>query len=296
MRDMDRDETGLVGAVIAQVEALCAARGLRVARDVKLGPYLAPVAILARDTEGVARDAVIAIEPRGWSVAVASRMGKWAEAERERMRHLNEADFVAIVIAGDGQGPGGVTTIAELAAFLDGFSPPGDLSRQGTTFRSAPAPTRAYESEIAQRVSTYTGGSIVFVAMPFAESFAPVFFELIVPAAAGAGLVVMRTDQEPTLASIDERIHQGIRMADLVVADLTTYNPNVFYELGVAHALGKQSLLMRQPGVELPFDVRYHEAFEYPEKEPSIRLEALRDRLRAAAAAVWSVSPGGNTR
>jgi nucleoside 2-deoxyribosyltransferase len=85
--------------------------------------------------------------------------------------------------------------------------------------------------------------------MPFAESFAPVFFELIAPAAAGANLVVMRTDQEPTLVSIDQRIRSGIRMADLVVADVTTYNPNVFYELGVAHAHGKWTLLLREAGV-----------------------------------------------
>ena len=148
---------------------------------------------------------------------------------------------------------------------------------------------------MAQRVATYTGAGIVFVAMPFAESFTPVFFDLIVPAAAGAQLIVMRTDQEPTLASIDERIRQGIRMADLVIADVTSHNANVFYELGVAHALGKHSLLLRRPGVELPFDVRYHEAFDYPEDEPSTRVEALRTRLSAALSAVWSIPPNRET-
>jgi hypothetical protein len=277
-----------VGTLIAQIETLCIERRLRCARNVKLGPYLAPLAIAARDREGADRDVLIAIEPRGWSGAVAARMASWAETERERLRHLNQADFVAIVVADDGEGPGGITTLGELRTFLDGFTPPLGPSGAEGHLRSAPVATHAYESEVAARVASYTGGGVVFVAMPFAEAFAPVFFDLIAPAVAAANLVAMRTDQEPTLASIDQRIREGVRLADLVVADLTTYNPNVFYELGMAHAIGKRSLLLRQAGVDLPFDVRYHEAFDYSVADLSTRVDALRHRLADAAADLWA--------
>jgi hypothetical protein len=283
-----------VADVIVQIEALCLDRQLRIARDVKLGPYLAPIAIAAHDGEGSARDVVIAVEPRGWPPAVVARLGAWAEVERERLRHLNQADFVAIVVAGHGEGPGGVTTVAELGAFLDGFGPPRGSGGAETIFRSAPLPTHAYESEVAGRVATYTGGGIVFVAMPFAEAFASVFFGLVAPAVAAAKLVALRTDQEPTLAAIDERIRHGIRIADLVVADLTNHNPNVFYDLGIAHALGKRSLLLRQTGTELPFDVRYHEAFDYVGATPGMSVEALQRRLAVAAAALWVAPRNGS--
>jgi hypothetical protein len=274
--------------LIAEIETLCVDRRLRVARNVRLGPYLAPVAIAAHDREGADRDVMIAIEPRGWSRAVAARMGSWAETERQRLRNLNQADFVAIVVADEGEGPGGITTLGELRSFLDGFAPPVGSSNAGGNLRSAPVATHAYESEMAARVASYTGGGIVFVAMPFAETFAPVFFDLVAPAVAAANLVAMRTDQEPTLVSIDKRIREGIRLADIVVADLTTHNPNVFYELGIAHAIGKRSLLLRQSGVDLPFDVRYHEAFDYTATALSGRVDALRQRLADAAADLWA--------
>lgn len=280
-----------VEELISQVLRLCEVRGLPSARDVKLGPYLAPVAISAFDADVAGRDITIAIEPRGWSRAVVDRMGVWAAVERERLLHVNQADFVAILVPGEGQVPEAVTTLAEFAAFLDGFSPPRGAIGAEPALRGSPAPTYAYQGEVASRLATYTGGGIVFVAMPFEEKFSSVFFDLIAPSVAAAGLVVMRTDQEPTLAAIDERIRHGIRMADIVVADVTGHNPNVFYELGIAHALGKRSLLLRQPETELPFDVRYQECFDYPAQAFVGRVPALQERLALATALLWA-NPG----
>jgi hypothetical protein len=50
-------------------------------------------------------------------------------------------------------------------------------------------------------------------------------------------------------------IWRGILNADVVIADLTTRNPNVFYEVGLSHVIGKQMILLAQKDTDIPFDV-----------------------------------------
>jgi len=50
----------------------------------------------------------------------------------------------------------------------------------------------------------------------------------------------------------------------VILADLTKHNPNVFYEMGLAHALGKTIIMIKQKdSVAVPFDVSRHKYFEY---------------------------------
>ena len=53
------------------------------------------------------------------------------------------------------------------------------------------------------------------------------------------------------IADITRRLQE----ADIVIADTTPQNPNVFYELGYAHAIGKPTIVLAEKGRELPFDV-----------------------------------------
>jgi hypothetical protein len=85
-----------------------------------------------------------------------------------------------------------------------------------------------------------------FVAMPFGVKkdgqgheidFNRVFMELIKPALDAAGLEAFRADEETRAGDIRTDMFQELLIADLVVADLTLDNPNVWYELGVRHAL-----------------------------------------------------------
>ena len=62
---------------------------------------------------------------------------------------------------------------------------------------------------------------------------------------------------------IMEDITNSIRRARLIVADLTGRNANVFYEVGIAHALNKQVLLMTQSIEDVPFDLRHRRALVY---------------------------------
>ena len=63
--------------------------------------------------------------------------------------------------------------------------------------------------------------------------------------------------------SILKDIIEGIYQADVIVADLTGLNPNVFYELGICHALGKKVIIIIQDIDDLPFDIRPYRTNQY---------------------------------
>ena len=77
-----------------------------------------------------------------------------------------------------------------------------------------------------------------FVLMPFAPDFDDVFTSIIRAPLEAEGFTVERVDESRGTRNIMHDVLQGIALADLVIADLTGANPNVFYELGIAHALG----------------------------------------------------------
>src|ERR671918_536013 len=99
-----------------------------------------------------------------------------------------------------------------------------------------------------------------FVAMPFGTKqgidFNQVYSEYIKPALESAGFEVFRADEEMRAGNIRMDMFQELLLADLVVADLSIDNPNVWYELGVRHALrtrGVVQLTCRRD--QTPFDV-----------------------------------------
>lgn len=102
-----------------------------------------------------------------------------------------------------------------------------------------------------------------------------------------------RADELRKVGLIDQLYTEWLLEADVVLADLTFSNPNVFYELGIRHALSKKStVLVAQKASKLPFDVRnqsviYYDYFHAPSL-PEFHVE-LADALTAAA-----VSPNGS--
>lgn len=97
-----------------------------------------------------------------------------------------------------------------------------------------------------------------FIAMPFAKSFDDAFELAIRPACEAAGAYAERVDQQIFSGSIMERVYNQIAKSDLVVADMSERNPNVFYEVGYAHALGKTTILVTRSEDDIPFDLRQY--------------------------------------
>jgi hypothetical protein len=81
---------------------------------------------------------------------------------------------------------------------------------------------------------------------------------------AAPGFVCTLSVDLATPGNIMNQVWNDIRKSDVVLADLTGLNPNVFYELGLAHALGKDTILIKQiDGGDVPFDVQSHKYCEY---------------------------------
>lgn len=95
----------------------------------------------------------------------------------------------------------------------------------------------------------------VFVLMPFRKDYFVVYEKCIRPTLESLGCTVEHADEVKTVDLIIDVIITKIRQAHFLVADTTDMNPNVFYELGYAHALGKKVILIVQDVSHLPFDV-----------------------------------------
>jgi uncharacterized protein DUF4071 len=114
---------------------------------------------------------------------------------------------------------------------------------------------------------------LCFVLMPFGTKpdgsggvvdFDAVYRELIAPAIVDADLEALRADEEVTGGIIHKPMFERLILCEFAVADLTTANANVFYELGVRHAVRPWStVLIFALGSRLPFDVAPQRALPY---------------------------------
>jgi len=125
----------------------------------------------------------------------------------------------------------------------------------------------------------------VFVIMPFEEELNAVF-DVIRRVTLACKLSISRADDFFGSGVIVEQIWEAICAAKLIVADLTHRNPNVFYELGLAHTVGKPVLILTQNIQDVPFDVRHRRLIHYETTEsgiPRFKL-ALENGIRGALA------------
>lgn len=98
--------------------------------------------------------------------------------------------------------------------------------------------------------------NLVSVMMPFGAEFSPVY-DSIRQAAAGVGLRCRRADDIWENPAIIQDVVALIDRSRMVVCDCTGRNPNVFYEAGIAHTLGREVILITQSEHDIPFDLRH---------------------------------------
>lgn len=111
---------------------------------------------------------------------------------------------------------------------------------------------------------TTTPKPFVFVVMPFTKEFDDTYKLGIKPACVDAGTYCERLDEQVFEEGMLDRIYNQIAKADIVVADMSGQNANVFYEVGYAHALGKRVILVTKDAADIPFDLkhRFHIVYE----------------------------------
>jgi hypothetical protein len=105
--------------------------------------------------------------------------------------------------------------------------------------------------------------------MPFANPLGGYYATLYEPAIKKAGLTAVRADTDIFgTGKIIDQIWAGINNAKVLVAELTGRNPNVLYELGIAHALRKPVVLVSSNESDVPFDVRHVRVIYYELTDP----------------------------
>ncbi|MBU4373943.1 MAG: hypothetical protein KJ714_05780 [Euryarchaeota archaeon] len=108
-----------------------------------------------------------------------------------------------------------------------------------------------------------------FVMMPFADPIGQYYSIIYKPAIEKAGLTPFRADDEIfSTGKIIDQVWKGINSAKVLVAELTSRNANVFYELGLAHALQKPVVLVSSNEEDVPFDLHHIRVIYYNVTDP----------------------------
>ena len=123
---------------------------------------------------------------------------------------------------------------------------------------------------------------LIFMLTPFNELEWKTF-EIVKKACAKLEFKCIRADEKNITGDILPSIIKSILESQIVIVNINGRNPNVFYELGIAHALGKKTILISKFGEELPFDIRsknivlYNSNEELSEKITSAIVKLIRE-------------------
>lgn len=128
-----------------------------------------------------------------------------------------------------------------------------------------------------------------FVIQPFdAGKFDKRFEQVYKPAIEAAGLEAYRVDRDPRVDILFQAIEDGIRSAAVCLADITTDNPNVWYELGYAFASGRPVVMVcsseERTGVRYPFDIQHRPVISFLAQAPDDfheLLTTITERIKA---------------
>lgn len=122
---------------------------------------------------------------------------------------------------------------------------------------------------------------------------------IIKPAIEDIGFECVRADEIQESGLIDKSMYALLMHADLVVADISTYNPNAIYELGVRHAVRPYStIIIKEEEGKIPFDLDHNRIFHYTHlgddigADEAVRCQnALKDLIRSVSASKKVDSP-----
>jgi len=122
-----------------------------------------------------------------------------------------------------------------------------------------------------------------FVIMPFVPELHYFYLYLKLHIKQHHNIQCERADEQTLTVPVLDKINDFIRAADVIIADCTGRNPNVFYELGIAHAHDKKVILISQGRHEdVPSDIKHYEFIFYQLDRHEEFLSRLDNALRNA--------------
>ena len=98
---------------------------------------------------------------------------------------------------------------------------------------------------------------------PFSEPFNSIYEDHVRQAVEAADHTIFRVDEIFGTGPIIDDIWEGIVSSEFVIADVTGKNPNVMYEIGMAHTIGKPVVIITQNIEDVPFDLRHYRCILY---------------------------------
>lgn len=139
-----------------------------------------------------------------------------------------------------------------------------------TPVKKKAAPKKVAKKKAVKRKAASKKKSLdtCFVVMPFADPISSYYEAIFIPAIKNAKLTPVRADDLFRSGEIVTDLWQMIQKAEIVLAELTTKNANVFYELGLSHAIGKPTILVTETMDDVPFDLRHQRVLEYDKNDP----------------------------
>jgi hypothetical protein len=167
-----------------------------------------------------------------------------------------------------------------LDLFLDEFRDSADRLRQDVLFLGR---ERLYAPP---RERTGARTPSCFIVMPFSQEWSADVHGILAKACGATGVRAVRGDDLFTPTDILEDIWQSINAADFVIADITGRNPNVLYELGIAHTLAKPVLILSRDAVDIPIDLATRRVILYGLKSAAWREDLARMMSEAIAKVV----------
>lgn len=145
---------------------------------------------------------------------------------------------------------------------------------KSTPFSTTTTNNNAYKPSKDQNIiheENNNGNLSVFVIMPFTETWSDDTYFILKDTCQDINANITRADEIlGSYVIIDDIINQ-IKKSNIIIADVTVRNANVYYELGYAHALGKKVILIAQDGAEIPFDIAYIRYLTYDLSYKKIR-------------------------
>lgn len=140
---------------------------------------------------------------------------------------------------------------------LDGYLPRPLLGNQAGLF--------AWGEDTVEFRNTVFSASrpTVFVVMQFGQPYDSLYTEVIKNVVEEMGLEAYRADDVYQPGIILQDVIRGLTESEIIIAEVTPANENVFYEIGFAHALGKTTILLADRGKSLPFDIAGYRVIFY---------------------------------
>lgn len=119
---------------------------------------------------------------------------------------------------------------------------------------------------------------------------------IIKPAAEGCGYRCIRADEIKDSSLIDKSMYGLLLYADLVIADISTYNPNAIYELGIRHAVKPfHTIILKEKDGKLPFDLSHNRIQSYQHLGEDIGVDEAKRCVKELIELINSVKDTQNT-